>query len=175
VTQAVKGPVRPGWRFNLGVGLFALGLICPVFVPLVAATDLEAEWKATLSGALLLGLPEVLWLTAAMAMGKPGFEYLKHRVWRLFKRHALPRTVSRTRYRIGLGLFVVPLLLGWLAPYVPGAIPDSQSQRVVLALAFDVLFLVSLLVLGGDFWDKLTALFVHRARAQFPDAGPGRT
>jgi hypothetical protein len=28
--------------------------------------------------------------------------------------------------------------------------------------------LISLFVLGGDFWDKLRALFVHSARAVFP-------
>jgi hypothetical protein len=31
--------------------------------------------------------------------------------------------------------------------------------------------LISLFVLGGDFWDKLRALFVHGARAVFPEQG----
>jgi len=31
------------------------------------------------------------------------------------------------------------------------------------------MFLTSLFVLGGDFWDKLRALFVRRARAAFPE------
>jgi len=31
-----------------------------------------------------------------------------------------------------------------------------------------VLLVASLFVLGGDFWDKLRALFVHEARVQFP-------
>jgi hypothetical protein len=31
------------------------------------------------------------------------------------------------------------------------------------------MFLASLFVLGGDFWDKLRALFVREARAVFPE------
>jgi hypothetical protein len=30
------------------------------------------------------------------------------------------------------------------------------------------MLLASLFVLGGEFWDKLRALFVHGARAAFP-------
>ena len=33
----------------------------------------------------------------------------------------------------------------------------------------DLLLLVSLFVLGGDFWDKLRSLFIHSARAQIPE------
>jgi len=37
------------------------------------------------------------------------------------------------------------------------------------AIAGDVLLLVSLVVLGGDFWDKLRSLFIHSARAVIPE------
>ena len=37
----------------------------------------------------------------------------------------------------------------------------------------DVVFFSSLFVLGGDFWDKLRALFVHGARAVFPAISGG--
>lgn len=44
-----------GGRFRIGLGLFALGLVCPVFVPLVAATRLPPAWQATPSGLLMPG------------------------------------------------------------------------------------------------------------------------
>ena len=31
----------------------------------------------------------------------------------------------------------------------------------------DAIFVVNLFVLGGDFWDKLRALFVYDAKAKF--------
>jgi hypothetical protein len=35
-----------------------------------------------------------------------------------------------------------------------------------VSLIGDVIFVASLFVLGGDFWDKIRALFVYRARVQ---------
>jgi hypothetical protein len=32
----------------------------------------------------------------------------------------------------------------------------------------DLMFVASFFVLGGDFWDKLRALFIQGAKAQFP-------
>jgi hypothetical protein len=40
--------------------------------------------------------------------------------------------------------------------------------RISVNVAADMLFVVSLFVLGGEFWDKLRALFVYDARAEFP-------
>jgi hypothetical protein len=161
---------HPGWRFRLGVAFFALGLVCPVFVPLVAASGLSTEWKTILSGALMLGVPELLWVVAVAVMGKAGFEYIKARVFGFLKRHAVPETVSRTRYRIGLALFLLPLFFGWLAPFARGAIPGYEAQRFAVNLAGDLLLLASLFVLGGDFWDKLRALFLYDAKAQLSGA-----
>ena len=158
-----------GWRFKTGVALFGLGLICPVFVPLVAATDLPASWKAVLSGALALGIPEMLWLTAVAVMGKAGFDYLKLRVLGFLKRHvAPPGHVSRTRYRIGLVLLLVPVVLGWVQPYASAVVEELAQYRIAVGVGGDVLLLVSLFVLGGEFWDKVQALFVHRAGADSP-------
>jgi hypothetical protein len=36
-------------------------------------------------------------------------------------------------------------------------------------VASDLMFVSSLFVLGGEFWDKLRALFVHGAKARFPE------
>jgi hypothetical protein len=40
---------------------------------------------------------------------------------------------------------------------------------VWFALAGDLLLLTGLVLLGGDFWDKLRALFIHGAKATFPN------
>jgi hypothetical protein len=47
-------------------------------------------------------------------------------------------------------------------------LPGLDDRPLAFAVSGDVLMLVSLFVLGGDFWDKLRALFVHGARAVFP-------
>lgn len=160
-------PTR-GWQFRIGVLLFVLGGISPVFVPLVTALDVSPEWKAMLSGLLVLGIPELLWVAAAAILGKRGFDYIKGKIFGMFKRYAPPAVVSPMRYRIGLVLFVLPLLAGWLTPYVSHLLPAYEGNRFAIAFAGDLMLLTSLFVLGGDFWDKLRALFIRAAKARFP-------
>jgi hypothetical protein len=154
----------PGWRFQVGILFFVLGLLSPLCIPLVTASGLSTTWKTTLSGLFMLGIPELFWLVAAAIMGKPGFNYLKAKVFGAFKRYALPERVSRTRYRLGLFMLVIPLLYGWLEPYVAPLISGYAKHQIFLAIAGDVLLLASLFVLGGEFWDKLRALFIYEAK-----------
>ena len=115
-TTAAAPP--PRGRLILGGAIFMVGLLCPLLIPLVAASNLPAGWKATLSGVLLLGIPELFMLTAAGVLGQSGFHYLKSRLFAFFGRHVRPQVVSRRRYRVGLVLFLPPILWGWLTPYV---------------------------------------------------------
>jgi hypothetical protein len=158
----------PTGRFVLGVIFFGLGLICPVFVPVVVATGLPAAWKTVLSGIFMLGLPEVFCLLAVLVLGKEGFNFIKRRLFRFIKRHALPQTVGRPRYYAGLVLFSLPLAFAWLEPYISGLLPDYGHHRLKFAIGGDVVLLSSLFMLGGDFWDKLRSLFVYEARVEFP-------
>ena len=158
----------PGWRFRFGIIFFVSGLICPIFIPLVTATDLPGKWKAVISGLLALGIPELLWMAAVAVLGKAGFNYLKGRLFSLFKKVAPPDVVSRTRYRIGLVMFLLPILFGWLVPYAPHLVPGYGVHRFAVNLVGDLLLISSLFVLGGDFWDKIRSLFIHGAKAQIP-------
>jgi len=159
--------VRAGWRFRIGVAIFVLGFAAPLGIPLVAASELPAAWKTVLSGALALGVPEVLMVAAAAVMGKEGFAELKLRFGRFFKKYGPPDQVSPTRYRIGLVMFTLPLLLAFLGPYFGGHLPGYDSYWLAWAITGDAFFVASFFVLGGGFWNKLRALFVHSARAVF--------
>jgi hypothetical protein len=59
-------------------------------------------------------------------------------------------------------------LYAWIASYAPSWLPENYVLRVGVNLGLDLVTLASLFVLGGDFWDKVRALFVHDARALFP-------
>lgn len=157
-------------RLLVGAGVLIFGWFCPLFVPLVVGSDLSSGWKTTLSGLLLLGIPEVFTLAAVAILGKPGFEYLKAFLFGLLRRLAPPDAVSLTRYRAGLVMFLVPILFAWITIYVPNLIPGLVTHPIAFAVTGDLMLVASLFVLGGDFWDKIRALFVHRARAHFPDA-----
>lgn len=166
--QARASQPPPRGRLYLGATVLVFGWLCPLFVPLVLESGLATEWKTSLSGLLLLGIPELFTLAAVAILGKPGFAYFKAMVFGLLRRLAPPDAVGLARYRVGLVMFVLPILFAWISIYIPNLIPGFVEHPIVFAVSGDVMFFSSLFVLGGDFWDKLRALFVHGAKAHFP-------
>jgi len=158
---------QAGWRLKAGAALFGMSILLPVAgIPLVATLGLSTAMTASVSGALLVGA-EVLGVAAVAVMGKSGFVFIKSRVFGFLKQYGPPRKVSRGRYNIGLVLFSVPLLFAWLSPYISRWVPGLLSHPLPLAIGGDILIVVSLFVLGGDFWDKIRSLFIHNAEVRF--------
>jgi hypothetical protein len=151
------------WRFRTGVTLIAIGWICPLFIPLVTKSTLSIEWKTALSGFLLVVGPEVLSILAIAILGKDGFNYLKEKVFALLRRAAPTAKVSRTRYRAGLVIWALLFIYGSFVWYAPHLVPGYSEHRIALNLSADFLFIASLFVLGGDFWEKFRALFIYDA------------
>ena len=175
--QTEGTPPAAGWRLKLGAALFGLSIAIPVLgVPVMASTGLSATTTASVSGILIAGA-EVLGLAAVAVMGKSGFAYIKSRIFGFLKQYGPPQEVSRTRYTIGLVLFALPVVFGWIAPYAGDMIPGYQENLMIFAIVGDLLLLVSLFVLGGDFWDKLRALFIHDTKVVYAnaEAPPGAT
>ncbi len=166
-TEQVEAVV-PGWRFRIGVAFFVLAIISPVGVPLVALTDLSTTMKATLSGLFLAGLPEVFTVAAVAFLGKSGFNYLKGRLFAYLKLYGPPRVVSRTRYRIGIVMLLIPIIFAYLIAYAPQHIPGYADQGLYINLGIDFILIASFFVLGGEFWDKVRSIFVYEAKATFP-------
>lgn len=165
-TTNLEAPVM-GWRLKLGAGMFVLSILLPVAgVPLVTGLSLSPTLTTSLSGAFLIGA-ELLGIIAVAVMGKSGYAYIKKRVFGFIKQSGPPRKVSRFRYIIGLVMFSVPILFGWVSPYIAGLVPALMGEQVYYALGGDLLFLVSLFVLGGEFWDKIRSLFIHDAQVRF--------
>ena len=100
-------------------------------------------------------------------MGKEGSAKLKRRIGCFFNNYGPPERVSHARYRVGLLMFSLPLLLAWLGPYIGQHLPGYDSYWLAWAITGDAFFVASFFVLGGGFWNKLRALFVHSARAVF--------
>ena len=65
------------------------------------------------------------------------------------------------RHAIGLVMFTLPLLTSMLEPYVDQIWPGFRPRLWQAQLLGDVMLVASFFVLGGDFWNKLRALFVR--------------
>jgi hypothetical protein len=148
--------------------IFITGFLSPVLIPVVSSSDLSAGWKAALTGFLVFGIPELFMVIAAAVAGKEGFNYIKSKIYGFLKKHGPPDTVSKTRYKLGLVLFLIPILVGLFLPYFTHLIPSYEEYRNLISSIGDIVLVTSLFVLGGDFWDKLRSLFVYGAKAIFP-------
>jgi hypothetical protein len=66
-------------RRIVGMTLFIAGCIAPFFAPLAFYIGLPEGWAIGLAAALVLGLPEVLWIIAGLIMGREAIAALKER------------------------------------------------------------------------------------------------
>lgn len=170
--QASVAVPPPPKRLALGAVMLGLAIIVKIVGPaLIVASGLPPSWKTGISIAIFVIVPKLLIVTIIFLMGKSGFAYLKavcfKYVMHVVAPFAPPRQVSKRRYRIGLVMFVLPMIEAWLAPYLEAAFPDWAARRPIEWI-WDAMFVASFFVLGGDFWDKIRALFIYGATVTFP-------
>jgi hypothetical protein len=156
-------------RFRVGVTILLAGQLSTLLIPLVSHSNLSDTWKTLLSTTLFFVTPQIGIVWAVAVFGKAGYARLKSIIGGWFKQYGPPEVVGRTRYTMGLFMFVLPVLLGWAGPYYGDSIPGYPAYEMLYATGGDLLFVLSFFVLGGEFWDKIRSLFVYRAKAQFPN------
>ncbi len=161
----VEFKAPPKGRLIWGGIVFVSGFLSPLLIPWVLTLEISTGMKSLISGLLALGIPELFMLIAIGILGKAGFQYLKKSIFSWFKKYGPPDTVSKPRYTIGLILFSLSILSGIGLPYIWGLVPLVEENLLYIVLSGDVILILSLFVLGGDFWDKLRSLFIYRSRA----------
>jgi hypothetical protein len=154
-------------RLALGTVLLAIGAVLPLGAVAVLQTDWSPAIKSAVGGLMFFGL-EILAIPAVAIMGKENFDLIMGKAKRLIGSLKPTGDIGPIRHAIGLALFVMPLVPTYVMAYVPSWLPDASPQRLWVNVLADAVFLVSLFILGGDFWDKLRSLFVRDARARFP-------
>ena len=154
----------PSGRLIVGGAVLVIGFLSPLLIPLVISMNINPGLKTAISGILMIGFPELAMLLSVIIMGKAGFAYLKVKFGQLFLQYGPPDTVSQTRYHVGLIMFIVPITIGWLLPYFEDLISWYPRHHLWISLGGDALFITSLFILGGDFWEKLKNLFVYNQK-----------
>jgi hypothetical protein len=151
----------PTGRLVAGGSVFIVSFLSPLLIPLVLSANWADSTKAAISGFLAIGAPELGMLLAVAILGKSGFQLLKRVFISSLSRWVFPEQVGPVRHRIGVAMFLLPVLFGWLQPYIAYLFPDSGVQQPLYVVSGDVVFVLSLFVLGGDFWEKLRNLFIR--------------
>lgn len=151
-------------RFTTGILVFAVGQSTTLLIPFVASSTLTTEWKTILSSIFLFVLPQTGILLAIVILGKPGYEKLKTIIFSWVKKYTGFDNVSRTRYNIGLVLFLVPILFDGVSPYFGHLIPTYTANKLIFAITTDCMLIISFFVLGGEFWEKIKLLFIYNVK-----------
>lgn len=68
---------RPRWRMVAAAVLFVVGLILPLLIPILFMIGFEGWLAGILAALFALGLPELLWLVAALLIGRDGFRRMR--------------------------------------------------------------------------------------------------
>lgn len=157
-------PKKSNTKLIIGCAILIVGFLSPLLIPLVVGSDMPLSYKNVLTGLLAFGIPELFMIIAVAVMGKQGYEFIKVKALKYLKRFAPLDEVSLTRYRIGLIMFVLPIIFGVLQPYFEHNLPKFNTIPFFWNITSDLLFISSFFVLGGDFWDKISGLFKHQVK-----------
>ena len=164
VASGLEGAAAPaaaappsGFRYRAGWVFFVLSFVLPLAGLLVPFLGLDKATTVVVTGAMLVGGPEVAIVVAVALWGRETFNYFMGRAKGLLKLVAPPERVSPTRYRVGLVLIVGSFLPSWVLAYAPHWLGDSS--RIPVLVTADLVFVASFFVLGGEFWAKVRALF----------------
>ena len=154
-------------RLKLGIALAVGGNVLFLTSAWIYWMPWSAATKAAVWGVLFFA-PEVGTLAGAAIMGKENYERFKTAVFAWLHRIKPAGDIGPVRHRIGIVMFLLPIVPTYIQAYEPTWLPDSSSWRWIVKVIADVIFVASFFVLGGDLWDKLRALFLREARVQLP-------
>jgi hypothetical protein len=146
-----------GPRYYAGWFFFVMSVTLPLGAFFVPMLGLDKATSALVTGALLVGAPEIGIVLAVAFWGKETFNYFMGRIKDWFKQFAPPPTVSPRRYYTGLVLLAGSFLPTWILAYAPQLLSDAA--RIPVLVSADLIFVASFFVLGGEFWGKVRALF----------------
>jgi len=151
-------------RYYLGLIIFVLGFFSPLAISMVLNANLSDGVKTAISSILAIGGPEVLMILSGVIMGKDNLAALKQKIAGWLKPLAPPSYVSKARFVLGIILFSLCLLEGIIHVHWDGIINLYSDFALAYMIFWNVLFLLSLYVLGGDFFNRLIGLFIYKSQ-----------
>lgn len=163
-----KMPRFPGIRLYIGISIFALSFFM-LLTGLFVATMVKGHSAKVILVSIFWLCGPIMKISSVAILGKPSYLWIKAKFRQHLVRVVKPYHESRLRYNIGLIMFCFPLFPSYILAYAPKILAEYLYFRLVLNICLDAVFIASLFVLGGDFWDKLKALFSFSARANFPE------
>jgi hypothetical protein len=161
-------PMKKDWKYYTGIALFVWSFAAYGILAAISAISIPASTKAIVAGILVVSAEGAFFLSILL-LGKTFVTGMKEKLKAWFgigKKKSDEQTeprISRTRHYTGVFIMFFSFV-----PYIVSesllisGFNDDQHINIVIGLliAGDILFVASLFVLGGEFWDRLKKLFV---------------
>lgn len=151
--------LKKDWQFYTGMAALILSFMMPLFALLVPLFGLSVAQSAFLMGFLIAGVPDVIFLIAIALLGKDTLQYFIYRMKKTVREAVILKPVSKTRYYVGLTISLLSWLPLYLYGYFPTVLPSGDA-RIYILIAADISFIVSVFLMGEQFWDKFRHLFI---------------
>ncbi|MBU0630986.1 MAG: hypothetical protein KKC80_08795 [Candidatus Margulisbacteria bacterium] len=111
---------------------------------------------------MIIATAEVAFFFSIVLLGKP-FQMLKTRLIKSLKGTIWTlKPISKRRHNVGIAMILLSFLPYYITQFVLILFDLDQTDRHILVgllMLSDVLFMTSLFVLGGEFWERLNKLF----------------
>ena len=150
----------PLWRILTGLSILTVGFLSPLATPAIWELPISDALKTVISGALIFGIPEVLMIAGIAVMGKEAWDWIKLKLWSGLN-FVSPQRVSKSRYYFGVILFSLCLIEGAVelnSTYIQSWVGSNTS---IFQWSMNILFALSFFIAGGEFWDKIRAIFIY--------------
>ena len=163
------------WRYKVGFTMIVVGnlsILSALFMPALGA-------GSGVVGAMVVG-GEIVSLASIVFLGKAGFKAIKSKFLG-FVKASYTSPVGKSRHYFGIALLLTNLLITailalYAADSMGAATPDGphpivwgldlEQQKTLVTWLFlidPISFLLAIYVLGADWWDKFSRVFVWEA------------
>jgi hypothetical protein len=154
-------------RFYFGLFIFILGFLSPLAIPLCTENQFVSRYKNRHFrgfGCWRTRSTDDYWQGYHYGERKPGWS--KPRFLLSFKPLAPPMFVSKPRFYFGISLFALCLLESVVHVHWDGIVNWYADFALAYMIFWNVLFLLSLYIFGGDFFNRLIGLFLFRPNSK---------
>ncbi len=156
------------WKFYLGIALFTYSWIPYIFVFMIMPFLHFSTTEALSISSITLISAESAFAISVVLLGKDFINMIKTKFKGIFSKKGSKissKPISKLRYRIGIILFIltlsIPSILTEVVLYYDYVDVIGLNNLLYIFLSFDVIFIASLFILGGEFIDKLRELFTY--------------
>ncbi len=160
--------MKKNWKFYLGIALFSYSWLPYIFVFIIMPFLHFTTTEALSISSITLISAEATFAISIVLLGKGFLNMIKSKLKGIFSKDAGKRSfkpISKLRYRIGIILFLItlsiPSILAEVVLYFDYVDVIGLNILLYILLSFDILFISSLFILGGEFIDKLRKLFTY--------------